>query len=188
MEDIVSTVVQPTMILAIVLPVGLVLSILIGMVILQRRKITQLQEAVRPKYGFLGKPLYSLMAIAILAGGFGFSVFTNQSNTDIVDTGATRAVKAIVYVETLEARGAEYLVSFKVTPVVNDKEWGIPTDEYDAFWKVTGPEEFSEVELTLSLEEPSGFTKLIAPGNYEIVVDLFGTQDSAQTRVAVTIP
>lgn len=180
--------VDPLLIAAVLSPVIIAMLGLLFVTVRQQRKINQLQEQLRPKYGFLGKPLYSVVALLVLVGGFGFTVIGNQNTPSVDDVSATNQIRATVDYEVIEVQGNSYLVRFNAIPYVNNQPWGIQDQEFDIFWELTGPSSFSNVELALSANSNGGFTMQVPGGSYQIKLDVFSDDNSAQALVSIEIP
>jgi len=161
------------LIIVILAIAGVVVLALIVALVVQSRRVRDLQEIVRPKYGFLGKPI---MAMAIFGGLLGAVLLTYNATLRPVDNVIVNADKNLVTVvntRVVTKLQNESLIEFKTLPSVDEVEWGVSGDEFDIYWTVTGPVSFRQIELARSRELVSKFSKTLPKGRYEIVLEVF---------------
>lgn len=145
---------------------------LVTFILFQNRKINRLEEAVRPKYGFLGKPLLSVLAVFLMLGGFGVTYFVSKNIPDY-SVGDEYKVQLEIKTDEIEREDGIATVNFQVIPTVNGEEWGeSENNKFDIFWSVKGPENFSEMESKISKISQGGFQKKLPIGTYQIRVDV----------------
>lgn len=154
-------------ILTLVLIVGVVL---VGIIILQNRKIREMQK---PKYGFLGKPLNAFILMAILFGGVGFVYYTtNNSQNNFVDVSADSELEASIIVTQVDVANRVY--KFNVVPAIDSKEWGGNNIyKFDVQWTVANGEVYQAIENDLSSQNLGGVTLTLKPGTYKVSATIF---------------
>jgi hypothetical protein len=154
-------------ILTLVLIIGVVL---IGIIILQNRKIREMQK---PKYGFLGKPLNAFILMAILLGGVGFVYYsTNSNENDFVDVSADSELEASIIVTQVDV--ANRIYKFNLVPAIDSKEWGGNNIyKFDVQWTVSNGEVYQAIENDLSNQNLGGVTLTLKPGTYKVSATVF---------------
>jgi hypothetical protein len=179
----------PTTILITVGPVVAVILMLVVFLFLQRRKINTMEQAAKPKYGFLGKPLYSFMAMFMLASAIGIGFLSSQgSGTNVTDVSANKKMEITITYKVERSTPAGLVVRFAAVPTINQQPWGASAAEtFDFFWKIKGIQNFSESELSRTLSAPSGFTKTLPKGTYKITLDVFGENVKAQKELTIVL-
>lgn len=153
--------------------VGMAMMTMVVLLIHQQRTINHLEAKLRPKYGFLGKPLYSIFGVMVLIGGFAVSYYAG-SNIAPVQTLADKNVQVIINTRLGSRENGLTSVTFGMIPVVDNGQWGTVEDEYvfDVFWTITGPQTISQPEISLTRLSPGGFVKRLPSGTYSVKVVL----------------
>jgi hypothetical protein len=161
---------------------------LLSLVIRQRRQIKDLEEVTTPKYGFLGKPLLSMMALAVLAGGLGLTYFASQNVQDVT-VRADKDLQIAINAEVQVRVNNDFSVKFFVIPSVEEQAWaGTFTDTFDVFWTVTGPTTFSQIELGLTQSNQGGFVRTVPAGSYTVEVSvIYGSKTWKESKI-INIP
>lgn len=138
----------------------------------QNHRIAELEIAAKPKYGFLGKPLFSMFAMLLLVGGFGVTYFASQSFPDSsVSDGTKVDLELVIEPGALTTAGRE--VSFHVIPSIDGIRWGgAKVYKFDAYWTITGVKVYSEPDLDLTIDKTGGFKKVLPLGIYKVKVDV----------------
>lgn len=146
---------------------------LIAYILYQGRKINRLEEAAKPKYGFLGKPIFSLVALFLMIGSFGVTYLVSRNVPDY-SVGDEYKVELEIKATEIERDDGLVTAKFQVIPTVDGLEWGgSERNKFDAFWSVKGVEEsFSEYESGLTINNPGGFEHTLPEGSYEVRVDV----------------
>lgn len=154
-------------ILTLVLIVGVVL---VGIIILQNKKIREMQK---PKYGFLGKPLNAFILMAILFGGVGFVYYTtNNSQNNFVDVSADSELEASIIVTQVDVANRVY--KFNVVPAIDSNEWGGNSIyKFDVQWTVANGEVYQAIENDISSQNLGGVTLTLKPGTYKVSATIF---------------
>lgn len=160
------------MLVAIVLVNIAVFSVLVGIVLRQRNHISLLEDELKPRYGFLGKPIYSLMVVALMLGGFGVTFLVKQNVTDN-SVSEEKMLEIKVTADVISTQDNAVKVKFKAIPWVDGVEWGgdQTTNVFSFYWSITGPQDVSEFESKISRTNPSGFELTLLPGAYDVRVD-----------------
>lgn len=161
-----------SMLLLLIIALGIVAALLAALII-QSKRVKDLQEAARPKYGFLGKPL---MAMVLLAGMFGAILVTYNATfmpTDDPIVSADKNVTIEIQTEVIVNIDNEVVVEFKALPSVEGVLWGGMNDEFDIYWKINGPITLTQIELDRKRTVPSRFRKTLPKGEYILEVEIF---------------
>jgi hypothetical protein len=113
-----------------------ILVILVGMIAIivwQQMRIKKMRVSETPKYGFLGKPLYSVLALAVLAGGVGLTWYNLTHGTEQVTVQAGETVEVeIVYNCNNTETGKQLLLN--AVPNYKGADWGgQSTYSFDVF-------------------------------------------------------
>lgn len=154
---------------------------LIGFMVWQQLQIRKLQEAARPRYGFLGKPLMSFMAFAFVVGGGALIALNGPTGPQ--GTSATNELEIRIETEVVAKAEGLVTVKFNAIPVLNGRDWADGYETYDVYWYVAGETDFTRVEVKLSEQNPGGFTFQLASGTYSIKVEALGTDTDASKIV-----
>lgn len=156
----------------------LIVVMLIGVILWQRHKINDMEEAMKPRYGFLGKSLNAFFLFSILVGGLTLTYYASENIQD-PDALADKSVDVIVRTEIKEETEFGYIVSFNAVPVVNNIEWdGGNNTKFDLFWyiiKVDGTQKLQmeqRAELDLNYLNQGGFDFELPSGKYEVHINL----------------
>lgn len=162
---------QSTLIIVLVINVLLILGLLF-FIFRQNKHIDQLEAAMKPKYGFLGKPLLSVMAVLMMVGSF-VVIYAVSENASNISVGGNDQIELQIEVKPGAQDGDMRAVHFQVIPKINGVEWGGEQSGAvaDVFWSISGAEEFSEFEINLSYAKPGGFTRSVSKGTYQVRVD-----------------
>ncbi len=150
------------------------LAVIIALVIIilkQRRQIEQIEEQSKPRFGFLGKPLYSALVVAIMVGGFAVTFYAQKQ---IKEFDVSADIKLTMQINfATSGTGESRNVEFTVVPIVDDVPWGKPgVGNFNVFWTISGEQEFYEVEVGLNEAEAGGFSRAMRVGEYEVRVDI----------------
>lgn len=163
---------QNSTLIAVVVVNIVIFGLLIAYILFQSRKINRLEEAAKPRYGFLGKPLFSLIALSLMIGSFSLTYVISKGTPDY-SVGDETKVKLEIKAEIIEQIDGYTTARFQVVPTVEDLQWGgTDRNKFDAFWSVKGEENFSEIESDISLASPGGFQRTLPSGIYEVRVDV----------------
>lgn len=133
--------------------------------------LQKIKKYQQPKYGFLGKPIYPVVAMSLLLAGL---VYFNFGVTEdpVVDIKASKTINAQIVTLVGGEVDGERVVEFSAIPTVNDQPWGNANDSFDIFWTITGPETFDRFEFDKTGIDESMFTENLLPGTYHIKVTI----------------
>jgi hypothetical protein len=174
---------NPQYMVALLITGAILVVALVSFMVYQQLRINRLQEAARPRYGFLGKPLMSFMAFAFVAVGGG-ALFVLTSNTNGPQgTSATNQLEVRIETEVVSKAEGLVTVKFNAVPVLNGRDWADGYETYDVYWYVSGETDFTRVEVKLSELNQGGFTYQLAAGTYLVKVEALGTDVSGEKIV-----
>lgn len=139
----------------------------VAIVYLFSKLIYKIRSLEKPRYGFLGKPVYSLLAVMIMVGGLGFFSysFTQQQDFQIQ---AAKTVDLDVQTKVVLSDTQQSVVEFKAIPFVDNIAWGKSTDKFEIYWNIRGPENVDKFEFDRSRENSSQFTESLDKGSYTL--------------------
>jgi len=162
----------------------IVVVVLLSIVIInQNNKIKEMQ---RPKYGFLGKPIYAVLLIVFSVGGFGLVYYGANKPLDVQQTEANRQVEVTIRAFSLSAGSDTY--SITLIPLINGKAWGNDnTNKFDIYWTITNTTVTTEVELGRILYSQGGLIKKLAKGVNKIKATVFFDGQSYDKEIQVTV-
>ncbi|KXK26219.1 MAG: hypothetical protein TR69_WS6001001214 [candidate division WS6 bacterium OLB20] len=141
---------------------GIVSLISVFMLIL--RLIHKIRTLQTPKYGFLGKPLYALVLVAV-AGTITYFSYSFSSQPDF-QIQASRTVTAEIKTSTVSTNGGMSIVSFEAIPYVNGIPYYGDSGEFDILWNITGPVRIDKFEYGKTRADRSGFSESLQAGSY----------------------
>lgn len=148
------------------------MALLVIVVLVQQRRIHNLEEIARPKYGFLGKPLLSAVLALAMVGGLVVTYQATQNINNVV-VSAGKNVEAKFVITSAPTLPNTYRVDFAVVPSVDGVEWGKEAnDKFDIYWTVKGEQNFDVFELSKTRTSTSGFMRVLRSGRYDITVDI----------------
>lgn len=147
-----------------------IIVLLIVVVVYQGNKIKDLS---RPKFGFLGKPLYAFFAIVVSIGGTGLLYYGLNQPTTITSTNAAEEITLSVRAEPTE--NDPHIYNFNFTPIINGIAWGAdPTNKFDVYWTISnGSTVITEAEFQLNQTNIGGLTKTLKSGPVTVKVTAF---------------
>lgn len=183
MEEILTFIQENTIISAIILILLLTVLILIVALVQQNRRY---QEATTPKFGFLGKPLYTFFAFALFAGGIGFAWFVSNQGGTIGDSLAGDRITVQIDAAVINPSTRNY--QFRVTPTANGTLWGPYT--YDAYWNFENADGTTSTALEngLTKDNIGGVVKKLPSGVNKIKVNVFVEDKNVTDEIEVTVP
>jgi len=130
--------------------------------------LSRIRRLETPKYGFLGKPLFTLVGMLVMVAGLGFFSysFTQQQNFQIQ---AEKVVTAQLAAKVIESGDTTSLVEISTVPHVDGLPWGgNVSNKFDIYWNLTGAEIKEKFEFSKTLEQPSGYTTFLKRGEYTV--------------------
>jgi uncharacterized integral membrane protein len=182
MEEIITFVQQNTVVTLII---GILLVTVLILVVALINQNQKYKEAIAPKFGFMGKPLYSFLMFAVLAGGISFAFFATQDGT-IDDALADLRVSVEIDASVINPSTKSY--QFRVTPSANGTVWGPYT--YDAYWSFENADgtKTTAVENGLSIDSVGGVIKKLPSGVNKVKVNVFVEDKNVIDEIEVTVP
>lgn len=162
--------------------------LLTGYIIWQGRRINDLEYQLKPKYGFLGKPLLTFMAVALTVGGLTLSQYARDYS---VSDNSKLSIE-IKYQSRPSTEVGKYIVSLNAIPSLNNKPWGGKTNNYfDVYWSILHAENdevaFSDYERGIYEGSQGGIEAELAPGMYKVGVGVIfeGKESNKNTTIQV---
>jgi hypothetical protein len=92
-------------------------------IVWQQVRIHRLHQAARPKYGFLGKPIYSFFLLALVAGGFWATYYAIQHPQGIT-VKADKNIELSIQTQVVSSTTETAKVKFILLPTVDGELWG----------------------------------------------------------------
>lgn len=166
--------------------IGLVLIVVVALllvvVINQRKQI----QSLKPKYGFLGKPLYVMILSFFSVGTLGLVYYSTNQPIQVEQTNANVEVVLSINVEPTENL-REY--KFRLTPILSGIAWGAnDANKFNVYWTITaGSSVVSENEIDRSFTNSGGFTKKLQVGTNVIKVTVFFNGKSYTKEKIITV-
>lgn len=173
----------------LIIALGVVAVFALGIILVQYRHI---RDLTKPRYGFLGKPLYSMAVVAFMLGSVGI-VFYGSANLpsggEFVGS-EIDANKFFIDYSLSSFDEESYEITLKAVPVVLGTEWGFRDEsKVDIDWKLTNREtnettQFNESGLTVS--QQGGITLKLKRGeNYLITAKSHFLDRNWSTEIGV---
>lgn len=167
--------------------IGLVLIVvivlLVVVVINQQKKINSL----KPKYGFLGKPLAVILMSTFAVGTLGLVYYSSNQPVQIEQTNADVEVILSINAEITGNSPREYKLS--LTPILSGIAWGAnDTNKFNIYWTISSGSTVSTVdEIGKSYTNPSGIVRKLAAGETKIKVTVFFDGNSYTKEKTITV-
>jgi len=187
MTDFISQISSAQTLSAVLFILVLVVGML-GIIIWQQLRIKKMKGPEQPKYGFLGKPLYSVLALAVLVGGVGLTWYNLSHGTEQVTVQADESVKVDVTYEVKETETGKQLL-LNVIPTYKGIAWGGQSAyKFDAFWTIKSTSKtWTEVEPELDINDVGGISIPVSSGSYTVDVDVVFEERVWTESITVTI-
>jgi hypothetical protein len=149
--------------------VAIFIFLLVNYILLSKR----LKDKEKPKYGFLGKPLYQSIIIIALTGAIGFTSYQATFNQGPDFSAAEEEINVDFTTSVIRDNQNSELVRFEVVPIINDQEWGSnPNDTFDIYLNINGEENITKIFTDASKDKPVNFTENLTNGSYEIRITI----------------
>jgi uncharacterized integral membrane protein len=167
--------------------IGVVLIVIIVLLVVvvlnQQKKINDL----KPRYGFLGKPLAIVLMSTFAVGTLGLVYYSSTQPVQIEQTNADVEVILTISAEPTGNSSREYRIS--VTPVLSGIAWGAnDTNKFNVYWTIsTGSIVLTEDELNKSYTNPSTIIKKLSAGETRIKATVFFNGKSFTKEKTVTV-
>ncbi len=171
---------------AVSLIIAALVLVIIGLIILAIYQNRRYQEAIAPRFGFLGRPLYSFLAFAVLAGSLGFTILLGNQNASVDDALAGIQVSVAIDASVINPSSRNY--QFRITPTANGLEWG--PYSYDAYWTFNNADgtTTTALENALTRDNIGGVIKKLPSGINTIKVNVFVEDKNATAEIQVSVP
>lgn len=161
----------------------IVLSVLVGIVVIQNRKIQDLQK---PKFGFLGKPISAFLLIALVIGSIGLVYYSSNREVGFTDVAAGSELKASIVVTEIDGPAGIY--QFNVLPSIDAIEWGGGDNyRFRVQWLVENGEVYQTTENSISLNNQGGVRLTLRKGTYNVSATIFIDDKSVETTLSSPI-
>lgn len=162
--------------------------VLVAVIIWQNNKIKEIQK---PRFGFLGKPLYAVIAIFLTVGSFGVVYYGLNRPTQIQQTSANVNVVLTIKAFALNTVTNDYSIS--VIPILDGIMWGGDSkNSFDAYWTISNTNNptisITEAEPGLNITNTGGIIEKLSRGINEIKVTVFYLGKSYSNTKEVIIP
>jgi hypothetical protein len=148
--------------------------------------LRRLNDAKKPTYGFLGKPLYQMAVVAVLGAGIIFAVYNNPDSS-IDEASATQDVTIEFKYRLVDNTQSKKLVEFEIIPSVNNNEWGGESDTFDIFINASGKDDFGELLYDTSEANKAIFNKQLSEGDYEISITVVYSDSSSNFLETISL-
>jgi hypothetical protein len=170
--------VNSVVLIAAIVAVLLLIAIIIFLIVRNHKQ----QVAIRPKYGFLGKSLYAMLTVAVLAGGLVIGILSVTNENNVFQVQAKKTMSADIVLNSLLQQNGNTYVDFKVVPMVGGKTWGQQGDNFTIYWTFTGAsgETYSYMETNKNSNSPSDLQEYFTSDSYHITVNIV-FQDNTYT-------
>lgn len=148
--------------------VFVVIVFLVVIVFMQQNKLKRLEE---PRYGFLGKPIASLITAAVLGAGLIGGVYLVNQDETTFQTDAKLSVKVSYTKQLVADNGATATYQFRANPTVSGEETTNTTlKEFNVYWNFVGPQKYSKSEIHVSEQNPSNIQITLRKGTYDVII------------------
>ena len=159
----------PTFVAIFVLMV-VVIAVLSSVVIIQTRK-----QQLRPKYGFLGKPLAFLFFAVLAVGSISLVYYSTKTSQDVGTVSADRELNLVIKDQKIESN----VYRLSILPSINQDTWG-STEKFNVYWTISNTESFTRVELDLSESNQGGIIVELKSGKNLIKAVVFTEEMSKE--------
>lgn len=156
------------------------------MVVSQKRELDELKK---PKFGFLGKSLYSLVIGVALVGIT--SNFVSLDDNVPRDTDVSNNIEYVVNIEKFIGEqdiDGKYSVELRAIPIDEARPYGL--SPYKIYWKIYNNEgnlEKEYFESNITFDSPGGVDLKLYPGNYnlELIIEREGEQFKIERTIVI---
>lgn len=149
---------------------------ILSALVLSFKLIQKINENNKPRYGFLGKPLYQILALALIIGaGFG-SVYIAYQDSDIQDTSANIELDTQLDIKVINQNTTNSDIRFEIIPIINESQWD-ENQEFDLYVNIAGPEIITKTIVAANkISNPAIFTENLDTGIYNITITIIGDE------------
>jgi len=163
----------------------IVVVVLLALVIINQSN--KIKKMSRPKYGFLGKPLYAFGLIAFTFGTFGLIFYSANKPVDVQQTSADRRIDITIKAFALGANTNNYSIS--ITPLIDGNLWGGNNNyKFDVYWTIVNSNGvISDAELGLNLYKQGGIFKKLPIGKNTIKATIFFNNKTYEKQIDLNL-
>lgn len=167
--------ISPFLIGLIAFAVILLIGSSIYLIVRQRK----LEKEAKPKYGFLGKALYSIMLVLFLGGAIVVGIMS-INDKEVINIEAKKNLTADIISNVLIEEDRYVHVSLKTAPIVEGKTWGPIGSKFTMYWTLNNADgdNFTYIESDKSNEDVSGIQVYIPKGSYKITLNVIYEDDT----------
>ncbi len=158
----------------------IVIGVLALVVILQTRK---LNEANKPRYGFLGKPIVAVFFVVLSVASFGFVYYASQNATDVDNVSADKDLTFEILSKSL----GNNVYELRALPKINNIEWGQTSDRFSVYWTITNTSSLTRIELDLTSENSGGINVELSGGKNIVSATLFYNNQSVKREIVIEL-
>lgn len=167
--------------------IGVVLIVIIALLIIviinQQKQINRL----KPRYGFLGKPLYLMVMSLFTVGTLGLVYYSTTQPVQVNQTNADVEVILSINAEPRGDSAREYKIT--LSPLLSGLAWGAnDANKFNIYWTISsGSRVSTEVELEKSYTNPSTIIKKLSSGITTIKATVFFDGKSYTKEKTITV-
>jgi len=167
--------------------IGIVLIVIIVLLVVvvlnQHKKI----NSMRPKYGFLGKPLAVIVMSSFAVSTLGLVYYSSNQPVQIEQTNADVEVILSINAELTGNSTREYKIS--LTPILSGIAWGAnDLNKFNVYWTISnGTTVSTDDEIGKSYTNPSAIIKKLAAGSTTIKATVFFNGQSYTKEKTITV-
>ncbi len=164
-----------------VLAIAIISLSVLGFIAYKQQK--RIKYLTTPRYGFIGKPLALAVVMLMGFGTIGAIYLRPEPQPDSISvTDRNQIVLEVKYTELDDPLNLFELI---VTPVIEEKEWGDPSLNFNVMWEINkAGKTVIRNEENLNLSNPGGIQEYLEPGLNTIRVGVsvgFVTQEKVIT-------
>lgn len=142
----------------------IVIAVLSAVVIIQTRK----NQALKPAYGFLGKPIAAVFFIVLAVGSVSLVYYSTQNSQGVSNVSADRELN--LEIKYTKVEGNVYRLN--LLPTINNNLWG-SSDNFNVYWTISNTDSFTRVELDLNQTNQGGIVVELKPGKNTVKAVVF---------------
>lgn len=143
------------------------ISIIIFLSTLTIRLTKKVNELSKVRYGFGGKPIFSLLVVLGVTIAIPLTLYASQKSIESIKL--ARAERDVI-IELNKTKKSDnmYTISFMAVPTIAGEAWS--NKVYSITWIIEGKVNFEKIEKDKTLQNTSYFKKDLPIGSYKIKV------------------
>ncbi len=149
----------------------LLLTIIVFLIIAIIYLYKKIKYLTKVRYGFGGKPLFSLLIVFGVMVAIPLTYYSAQQSVNYVNL-ALGKKDAIIKISIIEREEEVCLVSFLAIPTIDGESWG--NNEFTITWDIQGVSDYKKTEVDRDKENPSYFSVKMLKGTYNIHIVIEG--------------